>query len=195
MADAADIAAVLSEVRVATGVARAALPIAAGVAGECDECEWWMPRLIEGRCAFCRDGRPRPADWEPPVPHSSSPVATLPVCKEAQPMPAKSIQLPAIAVVAITAVEQLATDRNIALGQAAAELIERGIAAPAASAPVPALERTDIDTLLGMVRARFDDRDEERIELAAVLKRAEVAEARAAEAEAKLVKIRAINAE
>ena len=28
-----------------------------GVAGECDDCGEWSPRLIGGRCAPCRDGR------------------------------------------------------------------------------------------------------------------------------------------
>jgi hypothetical protein len=28
-----------------------------GVAGECSDCGEPRPRLIAGRCAFCRDGR------------------------------------------------------------------------------------------------------------------------------------------
>jgi hypothetical protein len=34
--------------------------VAAGVAGDCEECGYDMPRLVEGRCGFCRDGRPNP---------------------------------------------------------------------------------------------------------------------------------------
>jgi len=33
--------------------------IPAGTPGECDECGEHSPRLIGGRCAPCRDGRPR----------------------------------------------------------------------------------------------------------------------------------------
>lgn len=37
--------------------ARAAVPT--GVPGECEECGEEMPRLIDGRCGYCRDGRRR----------------------------------------------------------------------------------------------------------------------------------------
>lgn len=30
-----------------------------GISGECEECEEYSPRLIDGVCAFCRDGRTR----------------------------------------------------------------------------------------------------------------------------------------
>jgi hypothetical protein len=33
--------------------------IPAGTAGICRQCEEPSPRLIAGRCAFCRDGRNR----------------------------------------------------------------------------------------------------------------------------------------
>lgn len=39
--------------------ARAEVPL--GVAGECEECGEDMPRLIDGRCGYCRDGRRRAA--------------------------------------------------------------------------------------------------------------------------------------
>ncbi|MBB3910871.1 hypothetical protein GGQ81_001472 [Sphingomonas desiccabilis] len=31
------------------------------MAGECGECGEDMPRLVHGRCGFCRDGRKRRA--------------------------------------------------------------------------------------------------------------------------------------
>ncbi|HVJ00630.1 MAG TPA: conjugal transfer protein TraR [Sphingomonas sp.] len=37
--------------------ARAAIP--AGLPGECEECGEDMPRLVDGRCGYCRDGRKR----------------------------------------------------------------------------------------------------------------------------------------
>lgn len=34
----------------------------AGVPGDCIECGEDSPRLVGGRCAYCRDGRYRPCD-------------------------------------------------------------------------------------------------------------------------------------
>lgn len=34
--------------------------IPSGEEGICDDCGEYSPRLIAGRCAFCRDGRRRP---------------------------------------------------------------------------------------------------------------------------------------
>ena len=132
MADNADIAAEITEDTIAAAVRQARTTLLAGTAGECAECEWWMPRLVEGRCGFCRDGRPRPPDWEPPP----RPDAIVTVPPEEKPtMPAKSVQLPASADTAIAAVEALAAQDGISLGLAAAQLIERGIAAPIAAEP------------------------------------------------------------
>jgi RNA polymerase-binding transcription factor DksA len=38
-------------------IAAARAPIAVGVAGECEGCGEQMPRLVQGYCGFCRDGR------------------------------------------------------------------------------------------------------------------------------------------
>jgi hypothetical protein len=35
-------------------------PMPAGEPGECDGCGEQMPRLVDGRCGYCRDGRRRP---------------------------------------------------------------------------------------------------------------------------------------
>lgn len=61
MADDVDIATALQDNVLAHSIraARAAVPV--GVAGECEECGDDMPRLIGGRCGYCRDGRRRPA--------------------------------------------------------------------------------------------------------------------------------------
>lgn len=40
-------------------VRAAAAAIPAGVPGECSNCGEHMPRLVDGRCAPCRDGRRR----------------------------------------------------------------------------------------------------------------------------------------
>lgn len=38
-------------------IAAARRPIPAGVPGICEDCETYMPRLVNGRCGYCRDGR------------------------------------------------------------------------------------------------------------------------------------------
>ena len=59
MADEADRASEISEVfhRAAMSSIRA-VPV--GEPGACRECEEDMPRLVNGRCAPCRDGRVNP---------------------------------------------------------------------------------------------------------------------------------------
>jgi len=141
MPDAVDMAVEIEGELLAHGLAQAARPIEAGVSGECDECEWWMPRLVGGRCGFCRDGRARPDDWEPPVPPAATILKnnTTPVAApiEERIMSGKSIMLPAAAANAIAAVVARASAGDISLGQAAADLIERGVAAAPVELAVP----------------------------------------------------------
>lgn len=63
MADPVDFATdlVAENLEKSISAARAAVP--AGEPGECHECGEDMPRLVEGRCGFCRDGRVPPASW------------------------------------------------------------------------------------------------------------------------------------
>jgi hypothetical protein len=61
MADIVDLASELEQEHLARSIRAARVPIPVGVAGECEQCGDDMPRLIEGRCGFCRDGRRRPA--------------------------------------------------------------------------------------------------------------------------------------
>ncbi len=57
VSDDADRAGVVIERGLELTLAAARAPIAAGVPGECDDCGRAMPRLVGGRCGFCRDGR------------------------------------------------------------------------------------------------------------------------------------------
>ncbi|KQM37630.1 hypothetical protein ASE59_14200 [Sphingomonas sp. Leaf10] len=193
MSDVVDFAAQIEADRIARGIAEASQPMAVGVAGECDECEWWMPRLVGGLCPYCRDGRPRPADWEPPVPPNSSSAPVAPaISKEPAPMPAKSIQLPAAAQNAIRKVEELAQSKGISIGQAAAELIDREIALPASNVVTVDLCTIGVPALLDHLRAAFDDRADHSAELVALIERAEAAEVRATAAEEKLAQFKAL---
>ncbi|WP_084581744.1 conjugal transfer protein TraR [Sphingomonas azotifigens] len=59
MADQIDQANDLNEQHLERSLRAARQPIAVGVPGECDNCGDDSPRLVGGRCARCRDGRPR----------------------------------------------------------------------------------------------------------------------------------------
>lgn len=60
MADECDIANDLADSERSAALSKAlsvAAAIPAGVAGTCVECGEDMPRLVGGRCGYCRDGR------------------------------------------------------------------------------------------------------------------------------------------
>lgn len=57
MADNADFAADQIEIHTARAIEYARRPIPVGVPGICNQCGDDMPRLVNGRCAPCRDGR------------------------------------------------------------------------------------------------------------------------------------------
>lgn len=61
MADAVDMATDIVAEHLARGIAAARAPFDPGVAGECEGCGDEFPRLIGGKCGYCRDGRRRPA--------------------------------------------------------------------------------------------------------------------------------------
>ena len=59
MADQIDEANEIAEEHLKRSLVAARAPIPVGEPGECEECGEQMPRLVEGRCGFCRDGRRR----------------------------------------------------------------------------------------------------------------------------------------
>ncbi len=59
MADIVDVANGLVDEHLSRSLAAARVPIPAGVPGECENCGDDSPRLVDGRCAPCRDGRQR----------------------------------------------------------------------------------------------------------------------------------------
>lgn len=184
MGDVVDMATNLQDEHLEHSLRRARLPIAAGVPGECEQCFDDSPRLVGGRCAFCRDGRRRPTN---PIGKMPTP-GPAPVTEDI--MNAKSIQLPASAQVAIQAVERHAQSAVLSLGAAAAELIVRGIDCASAPAAASLSDELDVDALLDLIRTRFAGRPDQSADLAAAIGRAEAAEARAKAAETALAKIR-----
>jgi hypothetical protein len=125
----------------------------------------------------------------PPAPVVAKAVPKEPV------MPAKTISLPGSAATAIAAVEQLAKRDDLAIGHAAAVLIERGaartepVAAPAATTATAPLS---FDVLLDLIRERFAERPDQSDALAAAIARADAADARAQAAEEKLATAKAL---
>jgi hypothetical protein len=199
MVDIVDMAVDIEAEHLTRGIARAAVPVPAGNPGECEGCDWWMPRLVEGLCAFCRDGRPRPADWEPPTPPTSAAMITPPAAQEEPAMPAKTINLPASADDVIDAIEAHAKEQDLSLGLAAASLIKRGISAgayksgPLACVPVDAsvpvaIEQFDTQALVSEICRRVNEQErvpDLSLELAEMTARAEAAEAQIADAKLK----------
>lgn len=63
MADAVDFATDLVADHLDKSISAARASVPAGQPGECEECGETMPRLVRGRCGFCRDGRVPPPSW------------------------------------------------------------------------------------------------------------------------------------
>ena len=59
MADIVDAANELLAEHLERSIRAARQPVPLGIPGDCDECGEAMPRLVDGRCGYCRDGRRR----------------------------------------------------------------------------------------------------------------------------------------
>lgn len=182
MTDIIDFAWQLADEHAAAAIAAARVPIAPGQPGDCEDCGEYMPRLVDGQCGFCRDGRSPPPGWVPPV--------ARPLTQE-EPVMAngKSVMLPSSAIVAIQAVEDHARDGDMSLGQAAAALITRGLGASPNAGGTVDLASFDVELLIDELRARATSGRalaELRDANAALLARAEAAEAKVAQLRAAL---------
>lgn len=121
MADVVDMASEIEAEHLASALRRAATVIPAGAPGICDNCGEDMPRLVDGLCGYCRDGR------RPPLNHSPAPRLARPAPdKESEPMPGKTISLPASETAAIAAVEARAKQLDSTIWLAASDLIVAG---------------------------------------------------------------------
>lgn len=186
MTDDADMAAKIEAEHIASGLSRIVAAIPAGVAGVCDQCDEPMPRLVGGRCAFCRDGRRPPASFyrdQPAAPPPPPPPASTP---EEVPM-TDSCKI-SFFDDAKEAIRERAAANQIALQQAATELVMAGVTAMHSN-PIAELEadlaRVHTADLVDEVRRRLD-----RIGLAADLERDIVAATeRAQAAEARLAAV------
>lgn len=134
MADLADIAFGIEAEHIARSLANIVADIPEGIAGECDDCGAEMPRLVEGRCGFCRDGRRPPlsffdADRAPPATVVIPAVAAM----EAVEMSATVSDLPSRKIAfegsALQAIEDRAERQDLTYKLAAVELILLGVSA------------------------------------------------------------------
>jgi len=182
MPDLADMAAAIEAEHVARGLARVAPVLDPGVAGECEECGEDMPRLVGGRCGFCRDGRRHPFERAGAAP-APIPAHPAPIEEPRMTAPAtadrRAVTIPAEGAV-LHAIEERAAAASIPLGRAAIELIELGTAATPATSPADTVE----DLLARLVDLVRPDRGKE------VAAERDAAIARAEAAEAKLARLR-----
>lgn len=188
MADLVDQATALADEHIAHSLARVDRVIPAGVAGECEECGEQMPRLVDGLCGFCRDGRRPPLEQYPVV-------CVQPSKENAMPNPPPSadrrqISFPATGAV-LAEIMRRADGRSIAA--ATIELIEQGLETPAAANP--ALADYHTDALLDELRSRTSGGarvQELEHDLAAATDRVAAAEAAVEAAEGRLARVGAI---
>lgn len=193
-------AAELQDEHLARSLQRARMPIAAGVAGECEQCFEDSPRLVGGRCAFCRDGRRRPANPTGRLVSSQLPTrvdVSSPHDEKVSNM-GKSITFVADGAVLVEI--QRRTAGGTSNNRAALDLVEAGLAAltdsPAAPASGADLPSIDADALVGEIARRLSSlvdagaihAADQRV--AAAEERAIAAEARADVADVALAKIR-----
>lgn len=178
MSDIVDLATGLEAEHLSRSLARISGDIPAGVAGECDECGEQMPRLVGGRCGFCRDGRRPPAHHYPDP--ASIAVSQPPREEKNVPTPpptptARTISVPAKGE-ALAAIEKRAREYDIALGQAALSIIEDWLGEKAGN-DLGTVSTIDTELLIDELKHRFAVASPEQVS---------AAEARAAAAEAAL---------
>lgn len=162
MSDDVDTAQALMDAHIASGLGRVDAAIPAGVAGECDDCGEHMPRLVGGRCGFCRDGRRPPLsrfDDLPAVSLAPAEEKTMPLQSDV-----RNITIQARGELR-EEIERRAEAEGLALGQVAKALVEQALAAdravgdpsPATQSDQPAaptLDQIHLDALLAEIGRR-----------------------------------------
>jgi hypothetical protein len=190
VADDGEAAFEIVEELVARGLSSIDRALPAGVAGECDDCGEQMPRLVNGRCGFCRDGRRPPLSfYENRIP--AQPVQPAPIgaptketeVKVVNTATAKVVSVPAKGDV-LSAIEKIAEKFDLPLGQAAIRLIEQGLERETAVAEAA------LSSLAGFSVAELLEELGERAERAHDQAALDAAERRAQAAEGKLAALR-----
>jgi hypothetical protein len=183
MSDDADRALEIEAELLAVSLSRISGIIPAGAPGECDDCGEIMPRLVDGRCGYCRDGRRPPLsrfddaapgaravpDTRPDivVQAATAPAIGAPVNEESDVMAtakptanSRTISVPASGTV-LAAIEKRAAEENLPWGRAAVSLLEDALAGPTltqeAAVAIGDLAAATLDELLGEIGKRFAD--------------------------------------
>ncbi len=182
MSDDADRALANQDEHLSASLSRINAAIPTGVEGECDDCGAIMPRLVGGRCGYCRDGRRPPLSrFDPPTPEApaipeicpdtpvraaTAPATGAPVIEESVAMPtakptanSRTISVPASGAV-LAAIEQRAAEENLPWGRAAVSLLEDAIARPTIThddTTFSDLAVATLDDLLCEIGKRFAD--------------------------------------
>jgi hypothetical protein len=203
MPDEVEMAASILDEHIARGLSRIDPTIPVGVAGECDGCGEQMPRLVNGLCGFCRDGRRPPAErydrvappsLRLPITPVRNPVpaalvdalqarAADPVHQEEEddmgkPADAKSVTITARGAV-LDAIEAYVREHDASYGAAGFALIERALA-PQPSPSERTLSDYELCDLLDEIAGRVVSNEA----VAALTARAEAAEATLAQVRA-----------
>lgn len=204
MSDDADRALAIQDEHLGASLRRINATIPVGVKGECDECGEIMPRLVGGRCGYCRDGRRPPLSrfdepaapiapvipaicQDEPVPAALTPAIGVPVTEESDTVPtakptanSRTISVPTSGAV-LAAIEQRAAEDGLPLGRAVVSLLEDVLERPMLAVEVPpaGLDAISLSDLMGEVTTRIAQCATPDL-LAAAIVRAEAAEGRLA---------------
>lgn len=150
MSDEAEIADALMQGRIAASLARIDASIPAGVAGVCDDCGETMPRLVGGRCGFCRDGR------RPPLSRFDDLPVVVPATQEKRTMAdTHAVTVPATGPV-LQAIRERAQFKDMPLGRASFSLIEDALTAREREGVPLALDQIHTDALLEEIGRRVN---------------------------------------
>jgi len=201
MSDVVDMATEIQDEHLARSLKLARQPIAAGVAGECEQCFEDSPRLVGGRCAFCRDGRRRPPNPIGKMPKPVPPEETR-VEQSVEEAPTMSKSVTFVADGAVLAEIRRRTADGTSNNRAALDLVEAGLAAMRGDPPAAPVVPVDLpslaaDVLIGEITRRLTSLvDAAAVEaadqrIAEAEDRASAAEERAVAAERKLDQLRA----
>lgn len=205
MVDDADLSSLNEAQHVAASLTHIDATIPVGVAGECDECGMLMPRLVDGRCGFCRDGRRPPPERyaaaqarlhspdSPPARVTSPPPSPVEAKETTMPNPKPRPDFQNIGLLAkgdmLKTIRAYAAEHDLSAGKAALALMERALAKPSPetnviAGPAPMESITTADLLAELGRRVYGAVTPDT--LAAVEARAVAAEARLAQAAALL---------
>lgn len=173
MADDLDHASRMQDETIAWALSAVDRTIPAGIVGDCEECGELMPRLVDGRCGFCRDGRkPTPEQYER-ARNLAEAMMTAANTTDSQ-----TISVP-VKGDTLAAIRAHASTHDLPMGRAVVSLVEQALAEPTEEATIiikPAsVAKLDTEALLAELGRRLAQAVTPQL-LDAAITRAETAE-------------------